>query len=139
MNDFINQEVSNISDTMLAQLIRYLNLIILLSVCHSNSLYQFASPDQEQHYYEYIGHIRCLVCQNESIKDSNAPLASQLRAIIYDKMIAGNSDDTIDAFLTERYGEFVNYTPELNIITLFLWAIPLMVFAFFVYRYFVKK
>ena len=124
---------------MLAQLIRYLNLIIILSVCHSSSLYQFESPDQEQHYYEYIGHIRCLVCQNESLKESNAPLASQLRAIIYNKMIAGDSDDTIDAFLTERYGEFVNYTPELNIITLFLWAIPLMAFALFVYRYFVKK
>ena len=115
---------------MLAQLIRYLNIIVLFSICHGNSLYNFSSSKQEQHYYEYIGHIRCLVCQNESIKDSNAPLAGQLRTIIYDQMIAGESDEAINTFLTDRYGEFVNYTPELNAYTIFLWLSPVLLFIF---------
>ena len=116
---------------MLAQLIRYLNIIILIGICHGNTLYQFSSTEQEQHYYEYIGHIRCLVCQNESIKDSNAPLANQLRSIIYDQMIAGESDGAINTFLTDRYGEFVNYTPELNAYTIFLWLSPVLLFIGF--------
>ena len=55
---------------MLAQLLRHLNIIVLFSFCYASPLYEFSSLEQEQHYYEYIGHIRCLVCQNESIKNN---------------------------------------------------------------------
>ncbi len=124
---------------MLAQLLRHLNIIVLISVCYASPLYEFNSFEQEQHYYEYIGHIRCLVCQNESIKDSNAPLASQLRSVIYEQMLAGNDDETINAFLEERYGAFVNYKPEANGLTSMLWFIPLLLFFGYLFRLFVRK
>ena len=124
---------------MLTQIIRYLNIIVFLGICHSSTLYTFASEQQEQHYYNYISHVRCLVCQNESIKDSNAPLANQLRTIIYEKMINGQSDEHINQFLNERYGEFVNYKPEFNLLTSFLWIIPIIVFLGLIFRFFEKN
>lgn len=124
---------------MLAQLLRHLNIIVLFSFCYASPLYEFSSLEQEQHYYEYIGHIRCLVCQNESIKDSNAPLASQLRSVIYEQMLAGNDDKTINAFLEARYGAFVNYKPEANGLTSMLWFIPLLLFFGYLFRLFVRK
>lgn len=124
---------------MLAQLFRHLNIIVLIGVCYANPLYEFNSFEQEQHYYEYIGHIRCLVCQNESIKDSNAPLASQLRSVIYEQMLAGNDDKTINAFLEARYGAFVNYKPEASGLTSMLWLLPLLLFAGYLIRFFVKN
>jgi cytochrome c-type biogenesis protein CcmH len=64
------------------------------------------------------------VCQNQSIADSNATLASDLRREVRDLMNAGKSDDEIRAFMTERYGDFVLYRPPLRPRTWLLWAAP---------------
>ena len=68
--------------------------------------------------------LRCMVCQNQSIDDSNAPLARDLRLLLRERIKAGNSDDEIRDFLVFRYGEFVLLEPRLNEHTLILWALP---------------
>jgi cytochrome c-type biogenesis protein CcmH/NrfF len=70
--------------------------------------------------------LRCLVCQNESLADSNAPLALDLKNEIRARMAAGDSDQEIRSFLVERYGDFVSYRPPVNARTLLLWLGPLL-------------
>jgi len=75
--------------------------------------------------YEHITQdLRCLVCQNESIADSNVELASDLRRQVREMLVAGKSDDAIFAFMTDRYGEFVRFRPPLEPKTLFIWGAP---------------
>ena len=73
--------------------------------------------------------LRCLVCQNESLADSHAPLARDLKREIRSKMEQGQSDAQIRDFLQQRYGDFVNYKPPLTASTLLLWAGPLLLRA----------
>ena len=68
--------------------------------------------------------LRCLVCQNESLADSNAPLALDLKREIAQRVAAGDSDAQIIDFLVERYGDFVTYRPPLRAGTLLLWLGP---------------
>jgi cytochrome c-type biogenesis protein CcmH len=71
--------------------------------------------------------LRCLVCQNQSIDDSNAPLARDLRLIVREKLVAGESEDAILAFLVARYGEFVLLKPRFTMATAVLWLGPFLV------------
>jgi cytochrome c-type biogenesis protein CcmH len=68
--------------------------------------------------------LRCLVCQNESIADSNVELAGDLRRQVREMLIAGKSDDAIFDFMTDRYGEFVRFSPPLEPKTLIIWGAP---------------
>jgi len=68
--------------------------------------------------------IRCMVCQNQSIDDSNAPLAKDLRILIRNKIQDGNNDEEIYKFLTDRYGDFILLKPPLKLSTLVLWFSP---------------
>jgi cytochrome c-type biogenesis protein CcmH len=68
--------------------------------------------------------LRCLVCQNESIADSNVELAANLRRQVREMLIAGASDDAIFDFMTDRYGEFVRFNPPLERKTLLIWGAP---------------
>ncbi|MDH7796339.1 MULTISPECIES: cytochrome c-type biogenesis protein [unclassified Beijerinckia] len=65
--------------------------------------------------------LRCLVCQNQSIDDSNAPLAKDLRVIVRERLVAGDSDDAVRTYLVARYGEFILLKPPLNTETILLW------------------
>jgi cytochrome c-type biogenesis protein CcmH len=71
--------------------------------------------------------LRCLVCQNQSIDDSNAPLARDLRLLVRERLKAGDNDDQVVAFIESRYGEFVLLRPPLETQTLLLWLGPLLV------------
>lgn len=73
--------------------------------------------------------LRCLVCQNQSIDDSNAPLARDLRLIVRERLVAGDSDSAVRSYLVARYGEFVLLSPPLNVGTLLLWLAPLLLLA----------
>ena len=84
----------------------------------------FDSPEQEKRYNELTVELRCAVCQNQNLADSDAPLAQDLRQEIYDMMQAGQSDDQIKTFMVERYGDFVLYRPPMQGNTLALWLIP---------------
>ena len=70
--------------------------------------------------------LRCLVCQNESIADSNVELADDLRRQVREMLVAGKSDDAIFDFMTDRYGEFVRFSPPLTPKTLFIWGAPFL-------------
>ena len=81
-------------------------------------------PALQQRYERLTRELRCLVCQNETIADSNATLAVDLRREVRELMKAGKSDVQIRAFLTERYGDFVLYLPPVTPRTWLLWAAP---------------
>ena len=68
--------------------------------------------------------IRCMVCQNQSIDESNAPLAKDLRVLIRNKIKEGNNDGEIYQFLTDRYGDFILLKPPLTLSTWALWFLP---------------
>lgn len=86
-------------------------------------------PAQEARARHIFEQVRCLVCQNESIDDSQAELAHDLREIIRDQVRAGRSDDQIKGFLVDRYGEFVLLRPSFSVGNAALWFGPLLVVA----------
>ena len=73
--------------------------------------------------------LRCLVCQNQSIDDSNAPLAKDLRLIVRERLLAGDSNDAVLDFIVARYGKFVLLRPPLELDTILLWTTPLVVLS----------
>ena len=78
-----------------------------------------------QHRYETINReLRCLVCQNQTIADSNATLAQDLRREVREMIAAGKTDDEIREFMIERYGDFVLYRPRMTAQNFLLWAAP---------------
>jgi cytochrome c-type biogenesis protein CcmH len=87
---------------------------------------RFEDPAEQARYEQLIRDLRCLVCQNESIADSNAPLASDLRREVHDLIAKGRSDAEIRTFLTDRYGDFVLYRPPLRPRTWLLWSAPVL-------------
>ncbi len=84
----------------------------------------FEDPEMQARYENLIAEVRCLVCQNQNIKDSNVFLASDLRREIRRMMSEGMSDAEIADFLVERYGDFVLYNPRKSGRTLILWITP---------------
>lgn len=84
----------------------------------------FDSPEQRERFQELTGELRCLVCQNQSLADSDADLAQDMRREVLKLMKAGHSDDEIRAFLVERYGDFVLYNPPVEPSTWLLWFGP---------------
>lgn len=81
-------------------------------------------PAQESRAREIGRELRCLVCQNESIEDSNADLARDLRLLVRERIVAGDSDAQVIAFVHARYGDFVLLRPPVNASTILLWATP---------------
>lgn len=79
-------------------------------------------PALEQRARAISSGLRCLVCQNESIDDSDADLAKQIRIIVRQRLVAGDSDDQVRQYLVDRYGEFVLLRPVFALHTLILWA-----------------
>ncbi len=71
--------------------------------------------------------LRCLVCQNQSIDDSDAPLAKDLRVLVRERLVAGDSDAAVTSFIVARYGDFVLLSPPVNLRTIGLWAGPFLV------------
>jgi cytochrome c-type biogenesis protein CcmH len=85
-----------------------------------------ADPALEARARSISQELRCLVCQNQSIDDSNAALARDLRLIVRERLRAGDSDQAVLAFVEARYGEFALLRPKLNAHTLLLWLAPLL-------------
>ena len=86
-----------------------------------------ADPRLEHRAREISGGVRCMVCQNENIDDSNAPLARDLRLLVRERLKKGDSDDQVRDYLVERYGDFVLLKPPLKPDTLILWITPALV------------
>ncbi len=80
--------------------------------------------------------LRCLVCQNQSIDDSNADLAKDLRVIVRERLVAGDSNAQVKAYLVERYGNYVLLKPPVNLQTVLLWVGPLIILIFAIFAVF---
>ncbi len=85
---------------------------------------EFENAAQLERYKTLIYELRCLVCQNQNLADSDADLAADLRREVYRMIVAGKSDDAIIDFMVTRYGDFVLYRPPLKAKTVLLWAGP---------------
>lgn len=83
-------------------------------------------PAMQARYERLTNELRCLVCQNQTVADSNADLAKDLRDRTREMLLSGASDDEIVAFMTERYGDFVLYRPPVSERTLLLWGAPVI-------------
>ena len=81
----------------------------------------------EQRYHKLTNELRCLVCQNQTVADSNADLAVDLRNQVANQISSGKTDDEILAYMEERYGEFVLYNPQMSMENLGLWIGPFVV------------
>ncbi len=90
---------------------------------------RLSDPGQEAHAHALFRQIRCLVCQNESIDDSDAPLAADLRALVRGDVATGRSDASIRTALVDRYGEFVLLKPRLSGGNAALWLMPFAIVA----------
>lgn len=87
---------------------------------------EFPTPELKERYIKLSKELRCLVCQNQSLADSNADLAQDLREEVHRLVVSGANDDEVVAFLVDRYGDFVRYRPALNASTILLWVGPLL-------------
>lgn len=101
----------------------------------------FKNLKDEQRFNELTSELRCLVCQNQTLADSSADLAQDLRQEIYNEMQSGKSNDEIIDYLVARYGDFVLYRPPVKPITYLLWAGPalFLIIGVFIAASFVRK
>ena len=91
--------------------------------------FQFESEEVEKSFHKLSEELRCLVCQNQSIAESNAGLAKDLRRDLYKMLSAGKSEDEIVDFMVQRYGDYVLYRPPLKPLTWILWFGPAVLFV----------
>lgn len=91
---------------------------------------QLADPRQEAAAADLMETLRCVVCQGQSIADSNAEIAGDMRALVRERIAAGESPEAIRAWMIDRYGEWVTYDPPFDWATAPLWLAPLIVLGF---------
>jgi cytochrome c-type biogenesis protein CcmH len=84
----------------------------------------------EQRARDLSRQLRCVVCQSQNIDNSNAPLAKDMRLLVRERLLAGDSDEAIIAYLVARYGDYILLKPPVQTNTAFLWAAPALIFAF---------
>ena len=105
-----------------------LALLLLSSLAHAQvsdpTPLQFRDAAEETRFHQLTSELRCVMCQNQSLADSNAQIAHDLRREVLELMNQGKSDAEIKRFLVERYGEFVLYKPEVQRDTWLLWFGP---------------
>ncbi len=101
--------------------------VLCLGAAAADPAERLGDPAKEARARALFRQVRCLVCQNESIDDSEAPLAGDLRKIIREQVSAGRSDAQVLKFLTDRYGEFVLFRPRFSLGNAFLWLTPILV------------
>ena len=99
--------------------------LIATNICYAVEPEEFLKdPKQELRARDISKNVRCLVCQNQSIDESNSPLAKDLRTVIREKLLEGKNDDEIYSFLTDRYGDFILLKPPFKLSTIALWFLP---------------
>ncbi len=97
------------------------------------------NKDLEKRARNISKNVRCMICQNQSIDESDAPLARDLRILIRNKIKDGDDDKKIYKFLTDRYGDFILLKPPLKLSTLALWFLPLIFFIIGIYIIFFQN
>jgi len=110
---------------MIEKLSKFTFVLFLLTIINFNSVFAETSKINE-----ISKNLRCLICQGQSIYDSNSEFALSIKTLISDKLASGNSEDEIYNFLKTKYGDWIVYEPEFNKYTLVLWILPLFLFIF---------
>ena len=90
--------------------------------------FEFDSPETEKVFHKLSDELRCLVCQNQNIAESNADLAKDLRLEIYNMLQEGKTEEEIVDFMVQRYGDYVLYRPPFKPMTWLLWFAPIIIF-----------
>ena len=103
--------------------------VFVSMVSFSNTLYPFDTAKQDAQFQHLLRELRCLVCQNQDLADSNAGLAKDLRNEVYALVKSGKSDSEIIDYLTARYGDFILFKPPVKAVTAMLWFGPLLFMA----------
>jgi len=101
-------------------------LLVAALPVYAIDVIEFRNAAEEQRFRDLSAELRCLVCQNQSLDDSAAPLAQDLRDEVLELMRAGNTDAQIKQYLVERYGDFVLYRPRFTAANLLLWLGPVL-------------
>ncbi|MDD1628085.1 MAG: cytochrome c-type biogenesis protein CcmH [Methylococcaceae bacterium] len=104
----------------------FIFLLIMSSSVYAVDFRQLSDPEQQETYETLTKELRCLVCQNQTIADSNAELAADLRRQVYEMLQQGKSKQEIIQFMTDRYGDFVLYKPPFKGKTSVLWIAPVV-------------
>jgi cytochrome c-type biogenesis protein CcmH len=118
----------------------FIFLLIMSCSSYAVDIRQLPDPKQQESYETLTRELRCLVCQNQTIADSNAELAADLRRQVYEMLQQGKSREEIIQFMTDRYGDFVLYKPRFEGKTSVLWIAPVvflsmgLITVFFVIR-----
>lgn len=118
----------------------FIFLLMMSCAGYAVDTYQLSDPKQQEAYETLTKELRCLVCQNQTIADSNAELAGDLRRQVYEMLQQGKSREEIVQFMTDRYGDFVLYKPAFKGKTSVLWIAPVvfllmgLITVFFVIR-----
>ncbi len=108
------------------RIIALLILGLLIFGAYASGLYPLPTEKQRAQFQHLLGDLRCLVCQNQDLADSNAGLANDLRLEVYNRVKDGQSDHEIIDYLTTRYGDFILFNPPLKLLTVMLWFAPLL-------------
>ncbi len=102
---------------------------IIASNCNAVEPEEFLKDSKQELRARNISqNVRCLICQNQSIDESSAPLAKDLRIIIRNKITEGSTDEEVYKFLTDRYGDFILLNPPFKTSTILLWILPFIFF-----------
>jgi cytochrome c-type biogenesis protein CcmH len=123
---------------------KHLFIVLMLTVSSNVfavDIYQLPDPEQQKTYETLISQLRCLVCQNQTIADSNAELAADLRRQVFEMLQQGKSKEDIIQFMTDRYGDFVLYKPPFKGKTSLLWVGPVvfLITGFAVVFWFIQR
>lgn len=109
---------------------RMLRIVFLLGISLSamaaTDIYQFETPEQEQRFRVLLDELRCPKCQNQSLADSDAGIAQDMRTRVHTMILEGKSDEDIVDYFVSRYGDFVSYRPPVNAGTSILWLGPIL-------------
>lgn len=126
---FIFAAIDRFSELAGTAILKYGLLIGLYSyiVCsHAGPLYSFKNSTDQIRFESLLSHTRCVMCPNQDIGDSDSPVAKKLRGIIYHQIRNGMSDQEIQSYMTQRYGDFILFKPPLKRYTWFLWFGPIL-------------
>ena len=102
-----------------------MGIMLSLSVW-AHEQYPFSSKPQQAQFEHLIHDLRCMVCRHQNLAESDAPLAVDMKHMIYEKVKAGQTDSEIQQFLTDRYGDVILFKPPFKAMTWGLWLAPLM-------------
>ena len=101
---------------------------LLISIFYFSSFSSFSNEKNSDLKTKIYKNLRCIICQGQSIYDSQSDFAESMKLVVKQKLESGMSEDEIYIFFKDQYGEWISYDPEFNTNTYFLWGLPVLIF-----------